>query len=53
MAEKKFIALDLADALGINRFEFYALVQLGDLEITDEITETQLKKIYKKRFGGE
>ena len=48
MAKRKFNAAELADAIGINRHEFNALVQLGAIGYDDEVSETELKKIYKK-----
>jgi hypothetical protein len=51
--QKKFFAVDLADALGITRFDFNALVQLGEIRPGDEVTQKDLEKIYKKHFGGE
>lgn len=50
--KKKFFAADLADALGITKFDFNALVQLGEIKPEDEVTQKDLEKIYKKHFGG-
>jgi DNA-binding Xre family transcriptional regulator len=51
--EKKFNVAELADAIGINRFELNALVQVGEVKIIEDITKTGLLRKYKKHFGGE
>lgn len=51
--KRKFFAVDLADAIGMTRFDFSALVQLGEIRPGDEVTQEELEKIYKKHFGGE
>lgn len=50
LARKKENAAKLADNLGMNRFEFDALVQMGVIKYEDELTRTEMEKIREKYY---
>lgn len=45
-------AVELADALGYSRHEFNALVQMGKIDYTSEMTLNSVKKLFEKYYGG-
>ncbi len=48
---QKFNAAALADAKGLSRFEFDALVQMGEIKYEDEITEAELEALVEKHYS--
>lgn len=51
VSKQKFNAAALADAKGLSRFHFDALVQIGVIKYEDEITEKELEDLVEKYYS--